>query len=42
MPESKFCRVNPKHLNGKPDGFQGKSGLKKDGGGPEAPLREPG
>jgi hypothetical protein len=30
MPESKFCRVNPKHINGKPDGFQGKNGLKGD------------
>jgi hypothetical protein len=30
MPESKFCCVNPKHINGKPDGFQGKSGLKAD------------
>jgi hypothetical protein len=30
MPESIFCRVNPKHTNGKPDGIQGKSGLKGD------------
>jgi hypothetical protein len=30
MPESKFCHANPKHINGKPDGFQGKSGLKVD------------
>jgi hypothetical protein len=42
MPESKFCRVNPKHINGKPDGFQEKSGLKKAGDGQAAPLREPG
>jgi hypothetical protein len=28
MPESKFCRVNPKHTNGKPEGFQGKKGKK--------------
>jgi hypothetical protein len=30
MPESKFSPVNPKHINGKLDGFQGKSGLKAD------------